>query len=126
MTIFIFAIVLIYLVKNNYDFRKNFVQLLTWCIWTCEIFLPSMHERYDFMVGILLLVLTCLNVRYLPMLALVGIMDTVLYLNYFFYFNYMGNNLQLFSWIMLILYGIMTYIVIKQPSKFEVNKKARN
>ena len=85
-----------------------------------------MHERYDFMVGILLLVLTCLNVRYLPMLVLVGIMDTVLYLNYFFYFNYMGNNLQLFSWIMLILYGIMTYIVIKQPSKFEVNKKARN
>lgn len=122
LTICILAFVLMFLVKDDYDIRKNFVQLLTWCIWTCDFFLPAMHERYDFMVGILLLVLTCLNIRYLPMLAVIATMDTVVYVNYFFNFSYIGFNFQIFSWIMLILYSVMTYIVVKQPQKFSVNQ----
>lgn len=117
MTICIFAFVLLYLSKINFDVKKNFVQLLTWCIWTCDFFLPAMHERYDFMVGVLLVVLVCLNIRYLPLFLGVATLDTIIYINSFFNFI---SNFQPYAWVMLVLYGIMTYIVLKCPEEFKV------
>lgn len=41
---------------------KNALLLATWTAWTCVEFLPAMHERYDFMVTILLTItIICLH-----------------------------------------------------------------
>ena len=112
VTICVLGIVLLFLSKKKYDVKANFVQLLTWCIWTCDFFLPAMHERYDFMIGILLIVLTCLNVRYLPLFLGVAIIDMIIYINSFF--NII-SSFQPYAWLMLILYGTMTFIIVKQP-----------
>ena len=34
---------------------KDFVAVLCWSIWTCVLFLPAMHERYAYMLDLLLL-----------------------------------------------------------------------
>lgn len=120
MTICILAFVLLFLLKEKYDIRSNFVQLLTWCIWTCYFFLPAMHERYDFMVGLLLMVLTCLNIRYLPLFVGVITLNMIIYTNSFF--NTI-SNFQPYAWLMFILYVFMTYIVIKHPEKYCIMKK---
>lgn len=116
VTICVLGIVLLFLSKKKYDVKANFVQLLTWCIWTCDFFLPAMHERYDFMIGILLIVLTCLNVRYLPLFLGVAIIDMIIYINSFF--NII-SSFQPYAWLMLILYGTMTFIIVKQPKMFK-------
>lgn len=119
LTIAIFAIVLVFLSRKKYNVRENFIILVTWCVWTCDFFLPAMHERYDFMVGILLLVLTCLNVRYLPMLVIVEAIDATIYMNSFFNFH---PSFTFMSWLMMILYGFMTYIVLYSPVKWQLPK----
>ena len=78
-----------------------------------------MHGRYDFMIGILLLVLACLNTRYFPMLIVVGAINATVYMNSFFNFH---PNFTFMSWLMMILYGFMTYIVLYSPVKWQLPK----
>ena len=33
-----------------------FINLLIWTIWTCILFLPSMHERYSYLLDILFII----------------------------------------------------------------------
>ncbi|WP_286006847.1 hypothetical protein [Ligilactobacillus aviarius] len=117
ITIFILAIALIWFNNKNFNVKNHFIQLVLWCIWTCEFFLPSMHERYDFMIGILLIVLTCLNMNYLPLLIGVATIDIIIYTNSFFGFI---TNFQPYAWMMMLLYCFMTYIIIKDPNKFKI------
>lgn len=37
--------------------RSLLLRLCVWCIWTCVLFLPNMHERYAYSLDILMLVL---------------------------------------------------------------------
>lgn len=41
--------------KVNFDLC-HMVQFLIWCIWTCCMFLPAMHERYGYCMELLLIV----------------------------------------------------------------------
>ena len=36
--------------------RNLMLRLCIWCIWTCVLFLPNMHERYAYSLDILMLV----------------------------------------------------------------------
>lgn len=57
LTIAIFAIA--FLLINSYYGALNhqdIVTVATWSIWTCCMFLPAMHQRYDYMVAILLVI----------------------------------------------------------------------
>ena len=49
--------------KLNEDI-ESFLVLSAWGVWTCVLFLPGMHERYPYLLEILLVVLTLLNSKY--------------------------------------------------------------
>jgi Gpi18-like mannosyltransferase len=65
MTIGILGIALLIIIVKKVDFCDNeFVMLLAcWSVWTCVEFLPCMHERYTFMLDILLLILAFKNIK---------------------------------------------------------------
>lgn len=43
-------------VTNFGEMKCRLMRLCAWCIWTCVLFLPNMHERYAYSLDILLLV----------------------------------------------------------------------
>lgn len=47
------------------DTTKQILQLVCWCLWTCTLFLPAMHERYNYPTEIFLLLLTVLDWKYI-------------------------------------------------------------
>lgn len=52
LTVFVFAIVFWYLCKKRHELcDRSIIVLSVWCVWTCCMFLPAMHQRYDYMVA---------------------------------------------------------------------------
>lgn len=43
---------------------ESFLILSIWSAWTCVLFLPGMHERYTYLVDVLLVVLTLYRTKY--------------------------------------------------------------
>lgn len=46
------------------DKTEQFLAGACWCLWTCVLFLPAMHERYTYPRDILLMMLAMVNLRY--------------------------------------------------------------
>lgn len=57
LTVGVFALVFMYICNNLKKVtNRTMMPLALWVIWTCCMFLPSMHQRYDYMVAVLLIV----------------------------------------------------------------------
>ncbi len=98
-TIFLFAILTMFII--SYEFKMNnkiILQLGILSILICNYFLPSMHERYIFMAGILAIVYFFLDNKkwYIPL----GVMGT----SFFCYINYLFNYLMFPKQIMAIVF----------------------
>ena len=69
-----FAVLLcgvIYTLRHNIlNRRGNFVVTATWFTWTAVMLLPKMHERYTFMIDILLVLLSFTNRRFVKYAAI--------------------------------------------------------
>lgn len=48
----------IYLSRKSYDSKDMYYEMATWFVWTMLIFLPSMHERYAYLLDVLLMLLS--------------------------------------------------------------------
>lgn len=59
--------------------RQNAANWLIWTVWTCLMFLPSMHERYAYVLGILLAMAAVLNAK---MLGYVVLYEMVILVGY--------------------------------------------
>lgn len=59
LTISILGLGLFYSIYINIQFSSPFTFLfvLIWTVWTCLLFLPSMHERYSYILDLLLIYL---------------------------------------------------------------------
>lgn len=47
------------------DEKNTFWPMATWFAWTLVLFLPSMHERYAYLLDILLVILACMDRRFI-------------------------------------------------------------
>ena len=69
-----FAVLLcevIYTLRHNIlNHRDNFLATATWFAWTTVMLLPKMHERYTFMIDILLVLLSFTNRRFVKYAAI--------------------------------------------------------
>lgn len=54
-TAFIIASGFYYYLTRKAHSDKNLIALSIWCIWTCVMFLPAMHERYGLTMEVLLI-----------------------------------------------------------------------
>lgn len=43
--------------KLNFDETENFLAIAAWSVWTVVMFLPSMHERYSYLLDILCIII---------------------------------------------------------------------
>ncbi|MDO4535942.1 MAG: hypothetical protein Q4B63_09055 [Clostridium perfringens] len=104
-TIFIFAILTMFII--SYKFKMNnkiILQIGILSILICNYFLPSMHDRYIFMAGVLAIIYFFVDNRkwYIPL----GIMGT----SFFCYINYLFDYLMFPKQIMAIVFLL---IIIK-------------
>ena len=82
LTVFVFAIVFWYLCWKRHELSdRNIIVLSVWSVWTCCMFLPAMHQRYDYMVAMLFAV--CIPVLEIVRTKRLAIISAVLF--------YIGN-----------------------------------
>ncbi|MBQ4264390.1 MAG: hypothetical protein IJB85_02640 [Clostridia bacterium] len=64
LTIAILGVGLLLILHTKMPFtRENILNVMIWSLWTCLLFLPSMHERYAYFLIILLLIASVINFR---------------------------------------------------------------
>ncbi|RMX26738.1 hypothetical protein [Limosilactobacillus reuteri] len=106
-TVFILLVgFMVFLIK----YQKNslvFLELASWTVYTCVMFLPSVHERYSFLVDILLIILAFVNKRYIS-IAIFEILNS--FLGYTIYLFSSNINIILFSYISVLTYIYFTFI----------------
>ena len=65
--VFLFGIALYVILvgKKRMVTGEQFLNTVTWFVWTCLFFLPAMHERYTYLLDLLLIMLVAINRSYL-------------------------------------------------------------
>lgn len=70
-TVFALALAFWYICsKKKALSNKSIVVLAVWCVWTCCMFLPAMHQRYDYLVAVLLIISIPILLYEKPLLAI--------------------------------------------------------
>lgn len=84
LTVSIFGGGLYVVMRKRMDLRKpkTFIALAAWCAWVCILFLPKMHERYTYLLDILLLLLLTLDRKYIPFAFISESLSLITYANY--------------------------------------------
>ena len=96
--------------KIRLDSPEVFMAVATWSAWTCVMFLPSMHERYFYIVDILILLLALISPKkyFLFFLAEETISFVVAYLFILFRADII---IFPFPWANVIIYVAFTVMV---------------
>ena len=103
------------LTLQNYRSRLNgttFLYLSIWCLWTCIMFLPAQHERYNFPVLILLTTFYLItDIRKCWVAIIINIISCVLYGNLLF--GCLPLDETIWAIFHLASYIYMTYDLLK-------------
>ncbi|SEV94933.1 Mannosyltransferase related to Gpi18 [Ruminococcaceae bacterium KH2T8] len=108
--------------KIRLDDPEIFMALAAWSTWTCVMFLPAMHERYFFIVDIMMLILVLVAPkRYIVFFLAEETISFVV--TYLFTLFWVEIDLVAWSWANVILYVAFTVAVtinvIKKNSEEE-------
>ena len=63
---------------------EDYLRVATWFMWTCILFLPSMHERYTYPLDIFLILLCFINREYLKYAIYSICLSTITYSSFLF------------------------------------------
>ena len=86
LTIGILGLGLLILLHKKVEFhRDNVFKILIWSVWTCLMFLPSMHERYGYFLSILLVISAVENPKLTGYAALVEVLTLISYAWFLWY-----------------------------------------
>lgn len=116
MIISVLGMGLFYLMNKDISLHrtKYFVLAAAWSVWTCVLFLPEMHERYGYMLDILLILVLFLESRYAAA-VLPALMTGIV--TYSYYLFYSGYNLAGWSIAYTAAYFLYSYLLLRQINK---------
>ncbi len=84
LTASIFCGGMYFLMKKKTDLGnpKTYIMLAAWCVWACVLFLPEMHERYTYLLDILLILLLTLDKKFIPFAFMSESLSLITYANF--------------------------------------------
>ena len=111
LTVFILGCGLFYVLYRKVDLSgtQPFLEAAVWSVWTCLVFLPAMHERYGYLLEILLLVLVFTDRKYLFCISIAEITGILTY-GHFLFQN--PINLQALSGFYVAAYLVYSWMII--------------
>lgn len=101
-----------YIIGRKIDLSKeNILCSAIWSVWTCCLFLPKMHERYGYMMEVLLS-LYALAVGKRKWIVFAIVIDTIITCAYNNYLFAESLSLQTLAVINIIIYAIFSYSIV--------------
>ena len=88
----------------------RFYAVAAWFMWSMLLFLPSMHDRYAYLMDLLLLVVACLDRRYLKFAVVAILMSLYYYGIYLFGDRGNGHVLAAVAYLLAYLYYTRTLV----------------
>lgn len=111
LTISILGYGLFYILSHHVDLTvpTNYLMIMMWTLWSCVMFLPAMHERYGYLLDIVLVICAFRDKRF----VIISALDIFISLSAYsiFLFNVNVELFQLMALIYFVLYLIATYLV---------------
>ena len=114
LTTAILGIGMFLLISHNtvIDSGKRALPLLIWTVWTVVMFMPGMHDRYGYLLEIVLLVSLVADLKkYLPYALGVYIATLISYSNYLFATDYSVMPWALLHLLSYVLFSIKYFAV---------------
>lgn len=114
LTLTILGIALCMIIYKKVDLTDTNKFLLTsiWSVFTCIMFLSSMHERYSYLLDILLIVFVILTAKHYWVAIACNLISLSGYCFYLFG-NYRVLDLKVMAVIYLAVYAYVTYVFVK-------------
>ena len=112
MTLLGTALAVIIYKNADINSNKNFLLAATWSVFTCVMFLPSMHERYAYLLDIITLIYALVICKrfWLPVICtMISLRGYCYYL-----FGYDMLDIKFTAIIYLIVYLYVSYIFFKE------------
>lgn len=118
----VFAVIIVK--KVDLSNLKIFMMTAIWSVWTCIMFLPSMHERYGYLLDILTIIFAVFTFKKVWAAVLCNLVSFRGYCYYLF--NYETLSMQFTAIIYMVGYLVFTFMFIKEAlhtdSKKDVEK----
>lgn len=123
LTIAVLGIMMCIIIYKKVDLKNIEVFLLTtaWAVFTCIMFLSSMHERYGYLLDIILIVYAAVSAKHLWL----PIVSTLISLRGYCYylFSYELVSLKVTAIIYTALYVYITFLLVKTIFKIKSSDK---
>lgn len=97
--------------RTDLSDRNNFLLASIWTVFSCIMFLSSMHERYAYLLDILVIIYAVVNVKrvWLPIVCnLVSLRGYCFYL-----FTYDVLDIKITAIVYIAVYAYVSYIFLK-------------
>lgn len=118
LTFAILALMMIfYFIKRVELNFENMIYMAFLITYTCVLFLPSMHERYDYLYIILGIILLFMDKRTLPLFLALSLNSVFTYGSFLFTIGY---NLKILAVFNLIVYFVYSYLFLRKITKKEL------
>lgn len=98
--------------KNNVLSNERFYAVAAWFMWTMLLLLPSMHDRYAYLLDLLLVLLACWDRRFVKY-AVITVLTSLYYYGIYL-FGDRGNGHVLAAIIYLVTYLHFTWKLVRQ------------
>lgn len=126
LTFSVLLIVFAVLIRKGIDLANHKTMLMTalWSVWTCLMFLPSMHERYPYLLDIIAIILALVSYKYIWTAVLCNLCSLRGYCFYLFKFD--GCDARFVAIAYIVAYAYFTYLLLKDSvymKKSSLDKK---
>ncbi len=115
------GLVVLHKCKSTFSNKIDFFACVVLTVWTCTLFLCGMHERYNYMLDIFLVILCIINAKYMPFAAMSALFSLLGY-SIVLYPDAGGNDLTYAdSVIALFMWLYFSYKYFKKQKKMSEN-----